>query len=258
MSRRPDVHASLADVDRKLRELQHELELVTQGPDGSPAAARPEPPATPPTPPVATPPPPRSARALEEDARARAEADAIVARARAEAARIVDEAAAQVAAIGAQIDEFQRLRDELQRSARALVEEYERSRGPVAAPSPPPPPPPTPSAPPPAPAANTGAPSPAASSSADDRQFEGEVVINAGPFVDIATLGVVERALARLARTEEVYVRGFEGNRALIDVKLAGPVPLLGELRRELPFGFELVEIGYERITLDLDAPEGG
>jgi hypothetical protein len=255
MNRRRDVQASLADMDRKLRELQRELELVTEPPETQAPDSPPRPPPhPPPTPPAVPAGPSRPAAAVEEDVRARAEADAIVARARAEAARIVDEAAAQVAAIGAQIDEFQRLRDELQRSARALVEEYERAMGaPSTAASStasPPPPPPPPAAAPQVTAAT--------SSTDEGRQFEGEVVINAGPFAHIATLGVVEQALARLPRTEEVYVRGFEGNRALIDVKLAGPVPLLDELRRELPFGFELVEIGYGRITLDVDGPRAG
>lgn len=49
-----------------------------------------------------------------------------------------------------------------------------------------------------------------------------------------------------------MYVRGFEGNRALIDVKLAGPVALLEEMRRGLPLDFDLIDVGQGRITIDV------
>ena len=221
MDERRDVQASLADMDRRLREIQHELDLLSQpSQNPPPTSATSDPPAAP-APPAAP--------------DAQAEADAIVARSRAEAARIVDEAAEQVAAIGAQIDEFQRLRDELQRSAQALVAEYERAV--------------QPSAP------GTSATPEPTTPRAEGRQFEGEVVLDAGPFADIEALGTLERALAGLAQTEDVYVRGLQGNRALIDVKLAGPVPLLEELRRVLPFAFDLIEIGYGRVTIDVSGP---
>ncbi len=223
------MQSSLADMDRKLRELQRELAMVGRGPEepaATPAPEGPAPPSSgpdPPQPPAATP----AAEAGEK-------AEGIVADARAEAAHIVDQAAARVAAIGEQIDELQRLRDDLQRSARALVDEYERAlrrgaedgatppaaptlqeqagafRPPAADPAPPPP-------------------------AAGERLFEGQIVVNAGPFTDIATLG------------------DFEGNRALIDVKLAGPVPLMDEMRRGLPFGFDLVDVGQGRITIDVE-----
>ncbi|MGZ4174254.1 MAG: hypothetical protein ACXVQR_07230, partial [Solirubrobacteraceae bacterium] len=88
---------------------------------------------------------------------------------------------------------------------------------------------------------------------ASGRQFEGQLVINVGPFTDIGTLGTFEQALAQLPQTEDVYVRGFEGNRALVDLTLNGPVPLLDELRRALPFDLDLVDIGYGRITIDVE-----
>jgi hypothetical protein len=221
MTERRDVQASLAEMDRKLRELQRELAMVSR--------------------PTQTPPPPPEPPAAAETA-----AQAIVAEARAEAARIVDEAAARVAEIGEQIDELQRLREDLQRSARALVDEYERALWPgtaAAAPSSGPAPPEHA-----APASGTAVPPPA-----EARQFEGRVVVNAGPFTDIATLAAFERALAQLPQAEDVYVHGFEGNRALIDVKLAAPVALLDEMRRALPIGFGVVEVGHGRITIDIN-----
>jgi len=236
---RRDVQSSLADMDRKLRELQRELAMVGRSPE-EPAA-----------PPVSHPPQPPPAARVEAAAEAGEQAEAIVADARAEAVHIVDQAAARVAAIGEQIDELQRLRDDLQRSARALVDEYERAlrRGAGDGGAPP-------TAPTlqeqagafPPPAASPATPPPAAA----ERLFEGQIVVNAGPFTDIATLGDFEQALARLPQAEDVYVRGFEGNRALIDVKLAGPVALLDEMRSGLPFDFELVDVGQGRITIDV------
>ena len=233
-------------MDRKLRELQRELAMVGRRPDE---------PAPPPAPEPPPPPPPPAPAPTEATGDADAQAQAIVAEARAEAARIVDQAAVRVEAIGEQIDELQRLRDDLQRSSRALVDEYERALrrdaadGGALADTPTLqeqaggfPPPATDPAPPPA------APPPAAG----ERLFEGQIVVNAGPFTDIATLGDFEQALARLPQAEDVYVRGFEGNRALIDVKLAGPVPLLDEMRQGLPFGFSLVDVGQGRITIDV------
>jgi hypothetical protein len=246
--KRRDVQSSLAEMDRKLRELQRELAMVS----------RPSDQAAPTAPAPANPDPPRAPEAPNTIADAEAEAQAIVADARAEAARIVEEAAAGVAAIAGQIEEFQRLREELQRSATALIEEYERAlrRAPPggapeaeAAPVPPTSPlalqqeQPQPPTPPPAPPDASG------------RQFEGQLVINVGPFTDIATLGTFEQALTQLPQTEDVYVRGFEGNRALVDLKLNGPVPLLDELCRALPFDLSLVEIGYGRITIDVELP---
>ena len=55
-----------------------------------------------------------------------------------------------------------------------------------------------------------------------------------------------------IPQAEDVYVHGFEGNRALIDVKLAAPVALLDEMRRALPIDFGVVEVGEGRIRIDI------
>ena len=86
-------------------------------------------------------------------------------------------------------------------------------------------------------------------------------MINAGPFLDIGTLGAFERALAQLPHAEDVYVRGFEGNRALIDLRLGGSIHLVDEMRRVLPFSFGVVEVGNKLVTINVvppDAPAGG
>jgi hypothetical protein len=111
--------------------------------------------------------------------------------------------------------------------------------------------------PPPPRAGNLSGVSPPPEGAENRNQFEGQVVVNAGPFTDIATLGAFEQALGRLPRAEEVYVRGFEGNRALIDLRLAGPVRLLDEMRRSVPFPFGVVEVGHGMVTINVDAPAG-
>jgi hypothetical protein len=83
-------------------------------------------------------------------------------------------------------------------------------------------------------------------------ELDGTVVLNAGPFAEIATLSAFEQALERVPRISDVYVRGFEGNRALIDLKLDGAVRLVEEMRRAVPFGFTVTEAGSGRLTVDM------
>ncbi len=111
MSQHGDVTDNLVVMDDKLRELQHELSVL---------AAVPEP--EPPPPPAPTDTSDRTHLPLA--AAAADQARTIIAEAQEEAARIVGYAAQRVSAITAQIDDLQRLREDLERSARALVDEY--------------------------------------------------------------------------------------------------------------------------------------
>lgn len=144
MSQRGDVEANLVAMDDKLRDLQHELSVLATAPPTSPAPDAP----TPPEPDAPTPPRPQPASTpavhrsdLPLAAAAADQARAIIAGAQAEATRIVGDAAQRVSAIAAQIDDLQHLRDELERSARALVEEYAAAVSHVGAPAPAPAPP---------------------------------------------------------------------------------------------------------------------
>jgi hypothetical protein len=259
----PDVHSSLAEMDRKLRELQRELAMVSGRPEPSPRppspgreAPAPAGPASTATPAAPLPGPrPQSGLAYEQQ-----QAQQIVADARATAARIVEDVTARVGEMGRQIDELQRLRVDLERSTRDLARQLgrpvdqARSATPAAAPPPPvPPPPPPPSWPSTEPQAPRISAEPLPADAG--REYEGTVVVNAGPFTDIATLGAFEQALRRLPGAEEVYVRSFEGNRALIDLKLRTRVRLVEELRRT---GFAVVEVGHGMVTIDVDQPAGG
>jgi hypothetical protein len=150
MTDRHELEASLAEMDRKLRELQRELALVSGSGDApvEPAAAL-DPTPTPEPDPLAS---------------------------------VVEEAAARVGELGRRIDDLARLRDDLDGATQALRDEY-RSR--------------------PAPAAQAD-----------------EVTVEAGPFADIASVSAFEQALARVPGVEDAMVRSFEGNRAIIDVRL--------------------------------------
>jgi hypothetical protein len=169
------TQASLADIDRKLRDLEQELGRAFDVDPGAPAGGGPAP-------------------------RARAEALADL-----------------VAALTRHIDVLQELRDELRAGAGAVA------AGP--------------------PVAEEGA-------------FAGHVRLNAGPFVDIGSLGAFERGLAGLAGVEDVHISGFEGSRVLIDLTLGGPVRLAEAMSRELPFALRTVEAAPGELTVEVETPE--
>ncbi|HEU4655948.1 MAG TPA: hypothetical protein VFR97_00400 [Capillimicrobium sp.] len=314
-----DVSETLSELERKLREL--ELQLSSTGPrpdNGRPSGAAPrrEPSAPSPAPSPAVP-PARPAAAADPD-------------------RLLAEARARLSGVGGQVDELLRFREQLQRTARELEDEYSRllvrigaplpsderpataydlpsQAPPPAAPAPAltPPPlsqpavpgvgatapgvdaavvpvppsqpsalPPTPTGPPPgAPVAAPGAPvapagpppavlppsyavppqpsAPAAAPAAsphDDLTFEGPVVVDAGPFTDIAALSAFEQGLARVPGAEDVYVSGFEGNRALVELRLSSAVPLVREMRATLPMALTVTEASGGRLRVDVEA----
>lgn len=93
----------------------------------------------------------------------------------------------------------------------------------------------------------------------DDLVFEGPVVVDAGPFTDIAALSAFEQRLARVPGVEDVYVSGFEGNRALIELRVVTPVALVRETRAGQGGGFEVAEAAAGRLRIDLrPATTGG
>jgi hypothetical protein len=247
----PDVTSTLTDLERKLVELERELGSVAGG--GSAPSERA---ASGAAPAVAAPP----------------------SEVRPPALRVED--------LRGQIADLVRFRDQLEAAARDLVSEYDRlvdrlqstepadpgvAAAPALAPSPAVPAPAPMGAPPVAPTWATSdqlpaavaaglPPSPipqaAASSPQDATSFVGAVVVDAGPFADITTLTTFEQALGRVSGAEDVYVRSFEGDRALIDVRLSNPVPLLQLLREQLPLPINPRETGEGRVVVDVVASE--
>jgi hypothetical protein len=129
------------------------------------------------------------------------------------------------------------------------------------APAPAPAPAPVAAAPAPAPAPVAAAPAPAPVAAApapasphEDTPFEGAIVLDAGPFTDIAALSAFEQGLARVPGAEDVYVSGFEGNRALVELRLAQPVALVREMRQAVPANFTVTDAAAGRLRLDVTA----
>jgi hypothetical protein len=252
-----DVTSTLADLERKLRELERELTSigrrdappdVAPAPSSSPASTQgttgrlvdealetPEPPSAP---------PPRSREPLQP----------------------TDEQLAGLA-------ELRRFRDRLERFARELAEEYDAllsrvmtglfsvspppptsPRSPVAPAPAPPLTPPVASAPSPPPVT----PAPPAESRSEQQEkklFEGHVELGAGPFYDIDSLSAFERRLASVPNAIDASVRRFEASHAVIDLRLDGPVALVAELRRTLDTDFNVRQVADGRILLTFDEP---
>lgn len=228
-----DVTSTLTELERKLVDLERELSTVAAG-GPVPVVALPD---TPPTP---------------------AETHA---------------AALRVEDLRGEIAGLVRFRDQLEAAATELVTEYDRlvSRlraGADAEPSASAPPSPAPVAAPPEPVADEPAPAlpPAVAAGLPGQvrtpeadagtEYAGAVTIDAGPFTDIATLQAFEQALGRVEGATDVYVKSFEGNRALIDVRLSNPVHLVQQLRDQLSLPIKASETGANRLVVDVEATD--
>ena len=193
MTERPyDLESSLAEIDRRLRELQGELQVVA-------GRERREAPVEPPSPPS----PPRGRERNPEPAPA--------------AARMVDDTADRVAELGRRLEELRRLGTELEEATRALQEELARGGG-----------------------------------VGDVPTWNGDVVVRAGPFRDIASLGDFERALGQLPGVEEAYVRSFAGDWALLEVRLRDEVALVDEIRRAVSADVRVVDSAPGELEISL------
>jgi archaellum component FlaC len=110
---------------------------------------------------------------------------------------------------------------------------------PVAQAPPPPVPPPTASA-------------PAEPERTDETVFDTRVELDAGPFSDFAALSAFERALAHMPKVEDVYVRRLADDRALIELTLAEPAPLLDTMRASLPYSLDVRSANRTKIVVDV------
>jgi hypothetical protein len=88
-----------------------------------------------------------------------------------------------------------------------------------------------------------------------DTLLSGHVVIDAAPFADFATLAAFEQALARTPGVVAVDVRTLDAGRATIDVSLAGPLPLGSALRATAPVAFAVTAADEGRLSLALSPP---
>ncbi len=263
-----DVTGALAELERKLRELEQELTSIGRRrlrPDAAVAE----------TPAVATPtaPPAESTgRLIDEHAvlEPQIEHAAVEWASPAERATPVHEFAPAPERTGlgeamspsdaqlAGLAELRRFRDRVERFATELTSDYDAMLGRVMA---------TLSGrgstelsfEPTGTAAGSGPglgeqPSPArAEPGPEEALFEGRVELGVGPFYDIASLGAFEQNVASLPGVSEVAVRRFEASHAVVDLRLATPVALIGELRRALPTGFSIRQVAEGRMLLTFD-----
>src|SRR4051812_28504147 len=137
-----------------------------------------------------------------------------------------------------QIDDLGRFREQLLRIGRELEDEYARVLTRIGEPRPAEPPvepPPVEPAPVPGPELTSGT-----------------LTVDAGPFADLDALATFEQALRSIAGVESAEVRGFEGRRAHLELRLARPVALETELREALADGVRRAVSQPGRLVLDL------
>jgi hypothetical protein len=204
------------DVQHTLNELERRLrELQAELAAPDVAPRAEEPPPPEPVPPVEPPPPPPAPRGPLQD----------------------------------QLGELLRFRDQLATAANQLVEDYTRLLEQLerAAQVPP--------APTPAAGHVTFPVPPPSSPSSESTLFTGAVVVEAAPFDEIGTLAMFEAVLRSIPQAEDVHVRSFEGGRAVLDVRLAGEVPLVFELRRASDHAFDVEHTEPGRLELAMHPP---
>jgi hypothetical protein len=143
-----------------------------------------------------------------------------------------------------QLDELLRFRDQLASAANQLVEDYTRLLEQLerAAQAPP--------GPPLATGHMTFPVPPPSSPSSESTLFAGEIVVEAAPFDEIGTLAMFEAALRSIPQAEDVHVRSFDAGRAVLDVRLAGELPLVFELRRASDHAFDVQHAEPGRLEL--------
>lgn len=86
--------------------------------------------------------------------------------------------------------------------------------------------------------------------------FETRVELDAGPFTDFAALSAFERALAHLPKVEDVYVRRLADDRALIELTLSEPAPLLTEMRASLPYSIDVRSANRSKLVVNVAAQQ--
>src|SRR3954451_18215805 len=170
-------------------------------------------------------------RVREVEAAAEMTARAILAEAEEKASRTRAEAHLRTESVSGQVDDLLNLRDTLVQTMRGVIRDFdyavervEKGESVLQAE-------PTAAPPPDLVAATTPSAQPREHGPEDEQRFEGRVELEAGPFGDFAALSSLARGLPRLSGVEDVYVRRFAGERALIELSLAQPLALIGAMR---------------------------
>jgi hypothetical protein len=212
----------------------------------------------------------RRSTEIEDNAGARARE--IVAQAEEDAARIRADATRRTEETNSRFNELLRMKSNLLDAMRGIVGDFDRAisraeRGEQPFPgAPPDPTEPVPTAayvvPYEAPAVPPASPSPAPPTGSAQPQggaeqlFETRVELDVGPFADFATLSAFERSLVHLAKVEDVYVRRLADDRALIELTLSEPAPLLQTMRETLPYSIDVRSANRTRLVVNVTAQQ--
>jgi hypothetical protein len=86
-----------------------------------------------------------------------------------------------------------------------------------------------------------------------DRLFEGRVLVDAGPFLDIAAVTAFQRALELVPGARGVDVTALDLDRAHLELELSDAVALGREIRAVFPFNFAIFEAGHGRLSINVD-----
>lgn len=174
------------------------------------------------------------ARGDQHLAEARAQAARLLAEAEEQAARLRHEAGLRVGDAASRLEDLLHVREQLLGELRGLLVSYgdllgEHEGRPLERPAHAEPgAEAVPAARPPAVAENGGG------------LFPRHVELDAGPFGDFTELSAFERALARLPKVDDVYIRSFGDERAMIELSLTEQTPLAYDLTTKLPYGLRL------------------
>ena len=84
------------------------------------------------------------------------------------------------------------------------------------------------------------------------RAYDGMVVVEAGPFSDVAQLTAFEDALGAIPAVEDVYIKTFEANRAHFEVQLTEPTALIVELQARATDTLKVIGAGDSDLRLDI------
>jgi len=150
-----------------------------------------------------------------------------------DAARALGDARTELGGLRAHLDELVRFREQLERSANEVIEEYDRLLAGLRV-------------------AADREQATRAGDGLDATVLDGLLTVDAGPFEDVAGLAELERALGGLPGVRDVHVRSFERSRALVDVILGEPVAFGSALRRVFALAFSLTRAAPGHVTVEL------
>jgi hypothetical protein len=128
----------------------------------------------------------------------------------------VAEARERLLALRAQVDDLLRFRDELRSSAQDLIADYRTVLD-------------------------------------GGEAQEAGVLLDAGPFGELATLASFEQALTQIPEVQKVHVRSFQEGRAQVELTLDRPVPLIERMRAVLDHRFTVTGAAPDRVTIELE-----